>query len=156
MKKKHKVILLVETSRSFGRQLLYGIARYSRAHGPWVFYKETGGMDRSISQLKGWKANGIIMRNPKQYEELLSLGIPTILVIHQKEYASGFPRITTHSKKIAEMAGTLIYERLTSGSKVREAGHMGAKMNGYEKGQKLSINKPVQNKSKKTLLIGDK
>src|ERR1700691_1796861 len=30
-----RVALLVETSRSYGRELLFGIARYVRAHGPW-------------------------------------------------------------------------------------------------------------------------
>ena len=32
-----RVILLIEKSRSFGRGLLRGIARYSDKHGPWIF-----------------------------------------------------------------------------------------------------------------------
>lgn len=35
-----KIILLLETSRAFGRQLIIGIACYSRVNGPWSFYKE--------------------------------------------------------------------------------------------------------------------
>src|ERR1044072_9331066 len=32
------VIVLVESSRAYGRGLLRGIARYNREHGPWSIY----------------------------------------------------------------------------------------------------------------------
>ena len=38
-----KVALLIETSSSYGRGLLRGIARYARLHGPWAFFIEPGG-----------------------------------------------------------------------------------------------------------------
>ena len=40
MPKIPKVILLIETSHSYGRQLLRGIAKYSALHGPWTFYRQ--------------------------------------------------------------------------------------------------------------------
>ena len=54
-----KVILLLETSRAFGRELLYGIARYSKLHGPWSFYREPIGLKSSIPRLKNWNADGM-------------------------------------------------------------------------------------------------
>ena len=33
-----RVILLIETSRKFGRDLISGITKYSKLHGPWTFY----------------------------------------------------------------------------------------------------------------------
>lgn len=106
-----RVILLVETSRAFGRELLYGIARYSRSHGPWAFYKETGGLERSISRLKNWGADGIIMRNPKRSDELIAMGLPTILVIHRREEPPGFPRIVTDGPGVARMAADHLLDR---------------------------------------------
>ena len=111
MKEIPRVILLVETSRTFGRELLYGIARYSRNHGPWAFYKETGGLERSISRLKNWGADGIIMRNPKRSDELIAMGLPTILVIHRREEPAGFPRIITDSRAVARMAAEHLLDR---------------------------------------------
>jgi hypothetical protein len=33
-----RVALLIESSRTFGRELLRGIASYSRKHGSWLFF----------------------------------------------------------------------------------------------------------------------
>jgi len=37
-----KVALLVETARGYGREVLRGIVRYARLHGPWAFYVSPG------------------------------------------------------------------------------------------------------------------
>ncbi|HES58976.1 MAG TPA: hypothetical protein ENO18_00975, partial [Caldithrix sp.] len=66
-----RIILLIETSREFGRQLIIGIARYSRLHGPWSFYKEQIGLKSSIPKLTNWKPDGIIMRDSLIKEELI-------------------------------------------------------------------------------------
>ena len=73
-----RIILLVETSRAFGRQLIIGIARYSRLNGPWSFYKEPIDLKSSIPHLTSWKPDGIIMRDTLISKELLKLKIPTI------------------------------------------------------------------------------
>jgi hypothetical protein len=39
-----RVILLIETSHEFGRELIRGITRYSRIYGPWVFSREPRGL----------------------------------------------------------------------------------------------------------------
>ena len=98
------VVLLVETSREFGRSFMYGIARYSRNHGPWAFYREPGGMNQALPHFQKAEVDGIIMRNPQQYNELVSLNRPTILVIHQESEESDFPRVITCGEKIGYMA----------------------------------------------------
>lgn len=57
-----KVVLLIETSREYGRQLLRGIAKYSRLHGPWTFYREPGGLSEERPPLDKRKVDGIIVR----------------------------------------------------------------------------------------------
>jgi len=33
----HKIILLIDISEEYGQNLMKGIAKYSKEHGPWVF-----------------------------------------------------------------------------------------------------------------------
>ncbi len=47
-----KVALLVETSRGFGRDLLHGVARYARIHGPWSFHITPGDIAQVVPKLK--------------------------------------------------------------------------------------------------------
>ncbi len=99
-----KVLLLVETSREFGRQLIIGIARYARLHGPWSFYKEPGDLRSSIPKLNQWKPDGIIMRDTLISNELLELKVPTIMAVHVSNYPEGAHVIHTDSANIAQLA----------------------------------------------------
>jgi LacI family transcriptional regulator len=106
-----RIILLLETSRAFGRQLIIGIARYSRLNGPWSFYKEPIDLKSSIPHLTKWKADGIIMRDSLITKELLKLKIPTILAIHDSSYPKNLPVIETDSISIARMASKHLIEK---------------------------------------------
>jgi LacI family transcriptional regulator len=106
-----KVALLLETSRAFGRQLIIGIARYSRLYGPWSFYKEPLDLKSSIPHLTRWKPDGIIMRDSLITKELLRLKVPTILAIHSSSYPKELPVIKTDSRAIALMASIHFIEK---------------------------------------------
>ena len=106
-----RIVLLVETSREFGRQLIMGIARYSRFHGPWSFYKEQIGLKFSIPHLTNWNPDGIIMRDSLATKELLKLEIPIILVIHNSSYSKNLPIIKTDSAAIAKMASEHLMQK---------------------------------------------
>jgi LacI family transcriptional regulator len=106
-----KIVLLIETSREFGRQLINGIARYSRINGPWSFYKEQTGLKSSIHRLTSWKPDGIIMRNSMIKKELLKLKIPTILALHDPSSHPKLPVIKTNSQAIAKMASEHFIEK---------------------------------------------
>ena len=63
MKKKKNVLLVVETSRAFGRGLLQGISRHVLEHDNWsVHVEDRGLLDSPSSWLKAWKGHGIISR----------------------------------------------------------------------------------------------
>ncbi len=111
MKKIPKIALLVETSREFGRSFLYGVARYSRTHGPWIFYRETGGLERSIPKIKNWGADAVMTRTLKHSEQLQSLGIPIIYIIHREIADSPYPTVVTDSENIAKMAAEHFIDR---------------------------------------------
>ncbi|MGL5020385.1 MAG: hypothetical protein ACRDBP_19780, partial [Luteolibacter sp.] len=58
-----RVALLIESSRSYGRELLMGIAKYVRIHGPWSIEFEEGDPGEHFPKWFGrWKWDGIIAR----------------------------------------------------------------------------------------------
>jgi LacI family transcriptional regulator len=106
-----KVILLLETSRAYGRGLLRGIANYSKIHGPWIFYREPRGLKSSVPQLADWKADGIIMRNSIISPQLLKLNIPSILVRHETKQIANLPEVVPDSKEITKLAAEHLIDR---------------------------------------------
>jgi LacI family transcriptional regulator, galactose operon repressor len=80
MHKIPKIALLVETARGFGRDLLLGIARYSRLHGPWSFHITPGDYKQAVPSMKQWGGTGIIARiaNDRIARAVIEAGVPTI------------------------------------------------------------------------------
>jgi LacI family transcriptional regulator len=119
MAKIPKVVLLIENSRTYGRELLRGIARYNRFYGPWSFYMEppfyleSGGRIRQldVSHLKQLEADGIIMRDTEKPEEIARMGIPTIIASAIKGPMPGIPTICTNDARIGKMAAEHLLER---------------------------------------------
>jgi LacI family transcriptional regulator len=111
-----KVILLIETARGYGRGLLRGIAKYSDLHGPWIFYwkapfyREPSGQRVTLSRLKKLDADGIIMREQKKTEEILAMGLPTIVSPYSRQF-SGLPNIIPDDSAIAKMAAEHLLNR---------------------------------------------
>lgn len=115
MKKTPKVILLIETTHAYGRGLIRGIALYSRHHGPWSFYREApfygkhGQSKISISELKKINADGIIVREPENIEDFLSLNIP--LITSPSLIKPEIPTILTSADRIGVLAAEHLLER---------------------------------------------
>lgn len=105
-----KIILLLETSRSFGRELITGIVKYSKLNRSWIFYKEPIDLKSSIPNLKNWKPDGIIMRDTVITKDLLRLKVPTIFAPHF-HYPKNIPLIVTDSYSIAKTASRHFIEK---------------------------------------------
>lgn len=105
------VLLFVETSREFGRGLLYGIARYSRLHGPWRVYRRSAGLDSSLPEWRDLKIDGAIVRDVNMASNLAGSGIPLIFAQHNRESYAPFPAIITDSAAIGCMAAEHFLER---------------------------------------------
>ena len=75
-----KVALLVETARGYGRQVLHGIVRYARLHGPWAFYVTPGDFVQSLPQMEEWGGTGIIARvgSPQVAKAILATQLPVV------------------------------------------------------------------------------
>jgi len=58
------VALIIETSKIYGREVLLGISKYLRVHGPWSIYTaERGQDDPEPAWLANWQGDGIITRS---------------------------------------------------------------------------------------------
>jgi len=75
------VALLIETSRSFPRNVVRGVGDYARVHGPWLFYLPSEMPVRSIPPKEEWDGEGIIAqthRDAKFMKELAESGVPVV------------------------------------------------------------------------------
>jgi len=116
-----KVLLLIESSREFGRALLTGVADYARFHGPWSiytsppFFKHPGGNKRLLARMKRIGVDGIIAREMDEMAAIKAMGIPAVFastIAPQKgmpEHA--FPIITTDNAAIVRMAADHLLDR---------------------------------------------
>ncbi len=98
-----KVMLLIESSRSSGRELLHGIVNYVRLQGPWSFYWEPRGMGQP-APAGDWRPDGIILRDSERLDEILAYQVPTVVVGHSKEQVPGMVNIITDSDRISRIA----------------------------------------------------
>ena len=115
--KSYRVALLIEEDREIGRSLLRGIAQYSRAHGPWTFYKEAPFYEKlsyseRIQRLMDWRPDGIIMREQGELDTpLLALGIPAIYSGHRRGLVPGIPNILGDDRQIGTMAADYLISK---------------------------------------------
>lgn len=114
-----KVALLVETSRSFGRDLLCGISRYAQLHGPWNFHIKAGDFEQALPKMKQWGGTGIIARIPNERvaKAILEANLPTIaLGLTDEQMLPGSPlaafsELSSDAVEVATMAANHLMER---------------------------------------------
>src|SRR5207253_3848861 len=76
-----RVALLIETTRSYGREVLRGVADYSRVYGPWLFWIPVEMPVTSVPSHDEWDGEGIIAQprqNPEFLKQLAERGVPVV------------------------------------------------------------------------------
>ena len=117
MTKNPRVLLLLETSREYGRGLLRGIAKYSSLHGPWTmereipFYLDKTMVSQKFKDPSKWLADGIITRDNKRVRRILMETIPAIFATYLDEKATGISRLITDDRLIGMMGAHHFLER---------------------------------------------
>ncbi len=114
-----KIALLIETARGYGRDLLRGIVRYARLHGPWGFYVTPGDFAQVLPQMRLWGGTGIIARieTPRVARAILASGLPTVALglsadqLRPDNPLSGLSELATDSHAAARMAAEHLLER---------------------------------------------
>jgi LacI family transcriptional regulator len=107
------VALIVETSTSFGRRLLRGVAHYVRENGPWSVYLEQRSIyDPAPPWLKDWDGDGIISR--AAFPEIARLVVNTRITavdLNEQVTGLGLPLIFNDHEAIGRMAAAHLLER---------------------------------------------
>ena len=99
---KKQILLLIETSRAYGRGLIEGISKYATEQGNWSIHFE----DRSLHDplpywLKNWKGDGIVARTATtaQRQSILKSRIPYVEL-----FGPQTPEVGCDDAIIAQMA----------------------------------------------------
>lgn len=106
------MLLLIETSRAYGRGLVEGIARYAEEHGPWsIHFDERGLADRLPRWFKDWRGDGIIARTTHRADvaRLLAAGPPVVELYPDPR--SSPPGVHPDEEALARMAASHFFDR---------------------------------------------
>ncbi len=104
-----KIMLLIENSRAFGRNLLKGISRYAKLHGPWdiyrvpPFYRDPYGKDSALAMIDDWGADGLILREHQGFKDKVPNNIPTVISSASEEFVPGCGHIIGNHESIGAM-----------------------------------------------------
>ena len=100
-----RVAILVDTSTSWGRRIIHGVASYVRKHGPWQLFVEARGMEERLRVPAGWRGDGVIARvnSLAMSREIEALGVPVVNVSGIRLSRMCFPQVTTSQKHLADM-----------------------------------------------------
>jgi LacI family transcriptional regulator len=107
------VALLVETSLAPGRDILRGIARYVREHGPWALYHEPRSLtDKLPRWLRTWRGDGIIARVQTREiaDAVKATGLPAVDVLGVERDAR-LPLVHVDDTLISRLAAEHLLER---------------------------------------------
>jgi LacI family transcriptional regulator len=101
-----KIAVLVDTSTSWGRNIIEGVHSYQKKHDRWHLYVEPRGLDQKLWLPPGWDGHGVIARvgYRELSRQLKQSGLPVVNVSGIRIPGAKFPRITTNLKKSATMA----------------------------------------------------
>lgn len=107
------VALLIETTRSYGRDLLRGIRRYISEHGPWSVFMELRALESGAPPwLRSWKGQGIITRtgSQKMADAIRRTRLP-VVEVRATKLRHPFPFIGADNHAIGRMVAEHLLER---------------------------------------------
>lgn len=108
-----RVALLIETTRSYGRNVLRGIGDYAKVYGPWLFFLPTEMPIRSIPSRDEWDGDGIVAQphqDKRFLKELAECGIP-VVSLSGPPGAGGLHAVRANQSAVAELAIAHFRER---------------------------------------------
>lgn len=108
-----RIGLLIESSRAYGRNLLYGIAAYARSHGPWTLHYQERAIDAPMPPaIRRWRPDGLLARivGPRLGREVQRLGLPTVDLLGEQSIP-GVPAIVPDQEALTHLAFHHLLER---------------------------------------------
>jgi LacI family transcriptional regulator len=108
-----RVAVLVDTSTTWGRDLIAGIHRYSKECGNWELFLEPRGLDQRRWLPKEWKGEGVIARVGLMdlAKRLKRLNLPVVNVSAITLPGVNFPRVLSDQAAAAVLAAEHLLAR---------------------------------------------
>ena len=109
-----RVVVLIESTRAYGRRILRGIADYVRENGPWLVHVEPRALDDAApGWLADWKGDGIIARltDSKSAELVRKAGVPVVNLKSGNDSLLGPVDVKCDRKAVGRMAAEHLLER---------------------------------------------
>jgi LacI family transcriptional regulator len=119
MHEHRRILLMMETSRAYGRSILRGVARYARAQGPWIFYRpapfywDDSGTKHLLKRFLKLGVDGAIVREQARREwtqQLLADGLPAVIAPYTEPFP-GVPNIFANDAEVGAMAADHLLHR---------------------------------------------
>lgn len=108
-----RVALLIETTRSYGRNVMRGVGDYARIYGPWLFHLPAEMPIRGMPGADEWEGEGIIAQ-PHQDQafiaQLSSAGIP-VVSLSGPPGVGNLPAVRPNQEAVAQLAMDHFRER---------------------------------------------
>src|SRR5205823_8948796 len=107
------VALLIESSGSYGRGLLQGIARYNREHEGWSTYYRPHGLNSPPPDwIADWKGDGMLVRiDTKKTAELVKRSGLPVVNLRGLVPDLPFPFLAVDNEQVAKIAAQHLQER---------------------------------------------
>ena len=105
------ILLMIESSRESGRQLISGIADYARHFGPWNFHWEPVGLARIASEWANMEFDGILVRDVADVSPLIERGIPTVTFTYSHQKIDGVGWVNTNDEELSKLVAEHFIQR---------------------------------------------
>jgi len=107
------VAILVETTRTYTRELLAGVRLYVAAHGPWSCFIELRALESGPPPwLKNWDGDGILTRTSTQEmaDVIAATGLPAV-ELRATSLRSELPFVGMDNRLIGQMVAEHFFDR---------------------------------------------
>ncbi len=107
------ITLLIESSTSWGNNIVQGIADYAHKYANWIIYFEPRGKYELLELPAGWHGDGVIARvtHPRLARQLVEENVPAVNVSWYDYEGGAIPRCTTNERISAEMVAQHFLDR---------------------------------------------
>jgi LacI family transcriptional regulator len=92
LKSKQKVVVLLDVTRAYDRDVLAGITSFNKIYDKFIFfffspkYAQSDNQSKLKERLIDWKPDGVLTREIDEFKLLLGLNVPTLIFPHTSLY----------------------------------------------------------------------
>ncbi|MCH1509001.1 MAG: XylR family transcriptional regulator [Akkermansiaceae bacterium] len=100
-----RVAILIETTRTYSREMLAGVSQYVHRHGPWSTFLELRSLESSVPPwLKNWDGDGILTRthSREMANAIAATGLPAV-ELRSSNFNQQFPFVGMDNRMIGQL-----------------------------------------------------